>query len=245
MCCTSSDLGGTYNIHQTWWGPTNSSGGEGLVWVHDWQCCWGNQVCWARRCQAIRQAQQFSPQLLSKTSCDKCQWTKKKAFMLEHEFKNLRKSSELPAIFPVMPICPPPPPSSSCSIRACTSLSSMLKSRLSWRWCPSILGVASDLLLLPGPLLVKEGPVVDHALWWSTGQVTVTSICRHPHSHHGSMSPVARIPHHPALAQSHSFALFSPPPQVEGLDRVRCKDAHRLGRLWSGFLCRSSLALWN
>ena len=42
------------------------------------------------------------------------------------------------------------------------------------------------------------------------------------------MSPVARIPHHPTLAQSHPFALFSPPPpQVDQLDRVRCKDAHR------------------
>ena len=44
------------------------------------------------------------------------------------------------------------------------------------------------------------------------------------------MSPVARIPHHPALAQSHSFAPFSPPPpQVDQLDRVRCKDAYRSG----------------
>ena len=44
------------------------------------------------------------------------------------------------------------------------------------------------------------------------------------------MSPVARIPHHTALAQSHPLALFSPPPpQVDQLDRVRCKDAHRSG----------------
>ena len=53
-------------------------------------------------------------------------------------------------------------------------------------------------------------------------------------------SPVARIPHHPPLAQSHPLALFSPPPppQVEELDRVRCKDAHR----WAGTVVELLLA---
>ena len=53
-------------------------------------------------------------------------------------------------------------------------------------------------------------------------------------------SPVARIPHHPPLAQSHPLALFSPPPppQVEELDRVRCKDAHR----WAGTVVEQLLA---